>query len=297
MIVCGIVSQSVAMIVSYPGSSNNNWKLYANNQFQRPTEEFTRPTETFSGPSSYAISYPSTGNYGTMLNVKSQPMTSSYSTYEPAENAEFGSTTYINYPPQSVQSPSNGHMYQHDDHSFLQPSVNMPSMSGQSYPSSNNYLTSQNLHIPLQGSYYPSSAVAETSQPSYIPSSSSEHESTKSGYHPSAFTSHESSQTSYSPSSGSSIQSSSSGYYPSKYGFTAQVSQPQTQYASASNDEPALLSQHFEVTKPVVVPVYKKFPYAVNKMFRVAIPHPVLVPVPHPYPGLFYLFQLKIFQK
>jgi hypothetical protein len=36
------------------------------------------------------------------------------------------------------------------------------------------------------------------------------------------------------------------------------------------------LSQHIEVTKPIAVPVYKRFPYAVPKNFPVVIPHPVL---------------------
>lgn len=57
---------------------------------------------------------------------------------------------------------------------------------------------------------------------------------------------------------------------------------------SASNQE-VPISQHIEVTRPVVVPVYKKFPYPVSKNFPVAIPHPVLVPVPAPYPGMFSL--------
>lgn len=291
MIVCGVVLQSLAMIPNYPGYSSNNWRLYPNNQVQRPTEIITKPTETFSGPSSYATSFgnnfPASGNYGSNLNLRNPQITSSYSTYGPsAENAEFGSTTYINYPPQSVQSSSNGHIYQHGDHSFLQPSINLASISGQIYPSSNIYSTSQNSHIPLQGSYYPSSGVAETSQPSYISSSSSGQESAQTGYYPSPDSIHDTTQASYSPSSGSS----STSYYPSKYGFTSQVGQSQNQYPAATIEEPALLSQHFEVTKPVVVPVYKKFPYAVNKRFPVAIPHPVLVPVPHPYPGLLNLF-------
>lgn len=279
------------MIASYPGYSSNNWRLYPNNQVQRPTEIFTKPTETFSGPSSYATSYgnnfPASGNCGTTLNLRNPPITSSYSTYRPsAENAEFGSTTYINYPPQSVQSLSKGYIYQHGDHSFLQPSINLASISGQSYPSSNIYSTSQNLHIPLQGSYYPPSGAAETSQPSYILPSNSGHESAQPGYLPSTESIHDTTQASYSPSSGSS----SSSYVPSKYGFTSHVDQSQNQYAAASIEEPTLLSQHFEVTKPVIVPVYKKFPYVVNKRFPVAIPHPVLVPVPHPYPGLLNSF-------
>ncbi|KAG5683606.1 hypothetical protein PVAND_012879 [Polypedilum vanderplanki] len=52
---------------------------------------------------------------------------------------------------------------------------------------------------------------------------------------------------------------------------------------STSNEE-VPISQHIEVTRPVIVPVYKKFPYAVPKHIPVAIPHPVLVPVPQPFP-------------
>lgn len=55
-------------------------------------------------------------------------------------------------------------------------------------------------------------------------------------------------------------------------------------FSSSSNQE-VPISQHIEVTKPIVVPVFKKFPYPVSKDFPVAIPHPVLVPVPAPYPG------------
>jgi hypothetical protein len=53
---------------------------------------------------------------------------------------------------------------------------------------------------------------------------------------------------------------------------------------AASSNEGVPISQHIEVTRPVVVPVYKKFPYAVRKNIPVAIPHPVLVPFPQPYP-------------
>lgn len=60
-------------------------------------------------------------------------------------------------------------------------------------------------------------------------------------------------------------------------------------YESTGNTESSYgeetpISQHIEITKPVVVPVYKKFPYAVPKKFPVAIPHPVLVPIPAYYP-------------
>ncbi|CAO1410934.1 unnamed protein product [Diamesa serratosioi] len=255
-------------MIVYPGHSINNWNLYSNNQFQRPTEAMTKPTDIFIGPTSY----------GAAMNMRNPPIISSYSTYGPSRNnAEFGSTTYINYPPQNTQA--NGHIYQHADHSFLQPSVNLPPMSGQSYPSSNSLSNLQNSYIQSQESYYPSPEEVQqkTQQPDYYSSLSSGKETVQPEYHLSSDSSQETSQTRYSPST------ESLNYYPSKYGFTTQDSQPQTQYGNADN-EAHTLSQHFEVTKPVVVPVYKKFPYAVNKRFPVAIPHPVLIPVPHPYP-------------
>lgn len=45
---------------------------------------------------------------------------------------------------------------------------------------------------------------------------------------------------------------------------------------TTSYGEATPISQHVEITKPVAVPVYKKFPYAVSKNFSVEIPHPVL---------------------
>lgn len=291
MVVCGIVSQSVAVIVTYPGHSGNNWNIYANNQFQRPAEAMTKPIDTIAGSSSYSIpfgyNYPISGDYRATVNM----ITPSMSYEQSVENPGIDSTTYINYTPQRIQS--NGHVYQHGDHSFLQPSVNIPSMSGQSYPSSNSLSTSQNSHIPLQESYYPSSKPVheETSEPSYYSMSDSEQKTVQPSYYSSPSSVQEISQVRDT----ASIESSS--YFPSKYGFTFQAAQLQTQYEPDSIEEPTLLSQHFEVTKPIAVPVYKKYPYAVNKRFPVAISHPVLVPVPHPYPGLIYLFLIKVHQK
>jgi len=57
----------------------------------------------------------------------------------------------------------------------------------------------------------------------------------------------------------------------------------------------AAISQHIEYTKPIAVPIYKKFPFAVEKQFPIAIPHAVLVPVPAPFPGvLFYTIEWVI---
>lgn len=52
-------------------------------------------------------------------------------------------------------------------------------------------------------------------------------------------------------------------------------SQSSSSHDTPSNNEEATpISQHVEITKPIVVPVYKKFPYPVSKRFPVAIPHP-----------------------
>lgn len=66
--------------------------------------------------------------------------------------------------------------------------------------------------------------------------------------------------------------------------FLSSINKPPAATTPSTSEEPKAISQHIEVTKPIVVPVYKKFPYAVSKKFPVAIPHPVLVPVPAPYP-------------
>lgn len=149
---------------------------------------YRNPSESYVGVSSYSTSfgsdYPGFGNFGQLMNLKNPQISSSYSSFGPSSQAnEFGSTTYINYPPTIQQG-------------------------------------SQNLQTPSSYTSWPSSQ-----------------------------------------------------------------SQPQTfSYQTSSTAEETPISQHVEVTKPVVVPVYKKFPYVVSKKFPVAIPHPVLVPVPAYYP-------------
>lgn len=89
--------------------------------------------------------------------------------------------------------------------------------------------------------------------------------------------------------------------YTSNQAWPAQENLPQS-YSSVNYGEQTPISQHVEVTKPIAVPIYKKFPYPVAKRFNVIIPHPVLgnfaktinlfsmttknllVPVPAPYP-------------
>lgn len=80
-------------------------------------------------------------------------------------------------------------------------------------------------------------------------------------------------------------QNQASSSYTSSQSWPAQShSQTFPQQTASYGQEETPISQHVEVTKPIVVPVYKKFPYAVSKKFPVAIPHPVLVPVPAYYP-------------
>jgi hypothetical protein len=88
------------------------------------------------------------------------------------------------------------------------------------------------------------------------------------------------SQSSPSFSSSSSSVPSSQPSWPSQYSNSFSSS---SSSGSSSGSNVTPLSQHIEVTKPIVVPVYKSFPYPVSKKFPVAIPHPVLVPYPSPY--------------
>lgn len=161
-------------------------------------QNYGGPAESYVGPSSYTTStfgkdYPGFGDYGQMTNFKNPQITSSYSTFGTSshDNNEFGSTTYVNYPPSSTDFQ--GHQGNYQQTSSYS--------SSQSWPGQSNY----------QSYSYPT-------------------------------------------------------FSPPTYGQETPI------------------SQHVEVTKPIVVPIYKKFPYAVSKRFPVAIPHPVLVPVPAYYP-------------
>jgi hypothetical protein len=143
---------------------------------------FASSAENYVGPSSYKTSfgsdYPGFGNFGSLMNVKSPQISSSYSSFGPSsDNSEFGSTSYTNYPQNVEYERSKEHKYSHQ-------------FSSESFPPH-------------------SSSVSETSS-QYSESPISEH----------------------------------------------------------------TISQHVEVTKPIVVPVYKRFPYPVAKRFPVAIPHP-----------------------
>lgn len=197
-IFCACITYSVAAAVNS-----------RNSDYGYPYNHVPNPSESYIGPSSYATSfnakeYPETGNFGALLNLKNPSISSTYTTYGPSGNNDFGSTTHINYPPSAQPSGS--------------PNININ---------------------------WPSFSPHDSSKINYLASS---HEPSFNG-HPSA---HEGS---------------------SSYEETLKA-----------------ISQHVEITKPIAVPIYKKFPFAVNKKFPVAIPHPILVPVPAPYPGINTLF-------
>lgn len=163
---------------------------------------YENPTETYIGPSSYTTSfdndYSDYGNYDGMLNVRNPQISSSYSSFRPSNHNEFGSTSYINYPP----------TVEHGD--------------------------------------YPSTDELESSQPQEISSNSPPQQQPEQSY---------------------------------EQPFYETTNQTMTSYG-----EETPISQHIEITNPVLIPIYKKLPYAVSKPFPVAIPHPVLVPIPAYYP-------------
>lgn len=160
---------------------------YNTNSRQRQSfSGYDEGSESYTGPSSYTTSfqndYPGYGNYGSILNMKNPPITSSYSSFGPSsESNSFGSTSFVNYPP-----------------------------------------TYENANSSPQNPFRPS------------------------------FT--------------------SSQAWPSQ----ANPSQVYNSGTSTYGEETDTISQHIEVTKPIAVPIYKRFPYPVEKKFHVAIPHPVL---------------------
>lgn len=88
------------------------FSYYPKNRQDFHFNNFINPVESYIGPSSYDTNsfttsdindYPAVGNFGPFLNMNNPQITSSFSTYGPSEGSkEFGSTSYINYPPQTV---------------------------------------------------------------------------------------------------------------------------------------------------------------------------------------------------
>lgn len=154
------------------------------------------------------------------------------------------------------------------------------SSSSESYVGPSSYTTSFGGDYPGYGNY---GSLLNTGNPEYTSSYSS--------YGPESEPGKGFSSTSYVnyPSSTSVIQDSPSqqpslpaNWQNSYFNYLSSLKIPTS--PNPTQSEPTQISEHIEITKPIVVPVYKKFPYAVSKKFPVAIPHPVLVPVPAPYP-------------
>lgn len=88
------------------------FSYYSQNRQSFHHNNFINPVESYIGPSSYETpsyttsdinDYPSIGNYGQHLDMKNPQISSSYSSFGPSESSkEFGSTSYTNYPPQTV---------------------------------------------------------------------------------------------------------------------------------------------------------------------------------------------------
>lgn len=260
------------MILSACAAKCLSYNLRNRNSLYR-LNNFGGQSESYSGPSSYTTSfssdYPGYGNFGPMMNVKNPLISSSYSSYGPSEgNGGFGSTSYVNYPQSDSGSSQNQGSFKINQ---LWPSQSSSSNFGSAGYSSSNHAS-------------PNFGSSSFSSSDYPPNHGS------SGF----------SSSSYSPNHGS------SSYSLPNYGSSSQSSSS-FQDTKSTFGEATPISQHVEITKPVAVPVYKKFPYPgrtnlmrlklktllscylVAKRFPVAIPHPVLVPVPAPYPGLLSL--------
>lgn len=107
----------------FPYYSQNRQDFH-HNSFINPVESYIGPS-SYDTPSSYTSSdindYPSIGNYGQHLNMKNPQISSSYSSFGPSESSkEFGSTSYTNYPPQTVHEQ----LIIHNETPSQQPSSN-----------------------------------------------------------------------------------------------------------------------------------------------------------------------------
>lgn len=204
------------------------------------------------------------------MNSKDPPISSSFSSFGPSsDSSEFGSTSYINYPPTFERENSEPKF-----NSIFTPNQDHPALSGYTGHST-----------PYTGHSSP-----YTSSSNYLDDNFKSHKDSYQGKPESSdfFKGYSS------PSSGNNYQDD---YYKST------KDSYQNSFSSQTHSEEVPISQHVEITRPVVVPVYKKFPYPVSKRFPVAIPHPVLgklaklesfelessrklfpVPYPAPYP-------------
>lgn len=137
------------------------------------------------------------------------------------------------------------------------------------YPGYGNFGPMMNVRNPLISSSYSSYGPSEGSggfgSTSYVnyPQSDSGSSQSQGGFNsnqlwPSQSSGYSSSTNHASPNFGSSGHS-SSGYSPN-YGSSSHSS-PSFQDTKSTYGESTPISQHVEITKPIAVPVYKKFPY------------------------------------
>ena len=261
-------------------------------------------------PQGFGEDFPGAGNYG-QVNYQNPDISSSYSTYGPNANSDFGSVTYTNYP--STTTSIDSTPYSFGGGSQFPPSFssggssnpystsvsnpfsggafsNYPSYS--SFPPSNNYASS-----------YPSGSFSGSFPPinfdSQLSNGYSSSFSNPSNFGPTNTDIHIGSENSikYPPSYfGSSIMKKPSDeaiFGPSGSTYFGAASKPSVSYRpgvsggftnNVKGHDVEHVSQHIEVTRPIAVPIYKKFPVPKSKYIQVAIPHPVLVPFPQPYP-------------
>lgn len=258
-------------------------------------------------PQGFGEDFPGAGNYG-QVNYQNPDISSSYSTYGPNANSDFGSITYTNYPPTttsidgsfpfggSSQSYSNGGI------SYSSSGVSNPFLTSnafQNYPSYSSYPPSTSYASSFPGNYQSnqfngqlSDGYSESfSRPTSFGGSSNTDihlgsETTiryPSKFFGSSMSNKPSEEAIFGPSGstyfGNNVKPSSAHFSPSY--------KPNGNGGFANNlkgHDVEQVSQHIEVTRPVAVPIYKKFPVPKSKYIQVAIPHPVLVPFPQPYP-------------
>lgn len=212
--------------------SRKKQDFHANN-FINPISDIR---ESYVGPSSYTTSYstsdindyPSVGNFGHLINMQNPQISSSFTSYGTSDSGELESTSYINYPPQTTtvihgETPTQNHK--------------IPQQLSQNAISTSNF----NLYN------HPSSS-SQTS--SFDPISSQ--------------------TSSFNPISPSQAQSFSHQISPSQsYSFNPAIPQDFASLISSTFDNlvgklpppsSEVISEHVEVTRPVAVPVYKKFP-------------------------------------
>lgn len=202
------------------------FSYYADNRQDFQLSNFINPVESYAGPSSYTTSftssditdYPSVGNYGNFLNMKDPQITSSFSSFGPSETSEnFGSTSYINYPPQTTTI-------------FHDESPKQPQNQATFFPQQNQEITNFADAFKNQQETSFNSAFLGNQGNSFFGN-----------------------QANYAD-----LGNQANGFPPN---FSSFISSALDNYAGnlpPSTSE--VISEHVEVTKPVVVPVYKKFP-------------------------------------